>query len=309
MKKKLSTIFVYSAIFVLVLLYINMSVKATKVIDAYKEEQAVNEARLEMMYDLISDMDDYTSGLLANMNKQAADTRDIVSYLQADIDFLEEEISLVNGRIDSLMEEVLFENKDIADKIEALASDVDDIETKISKVQSKINEFESRIVPMTAEYNVLKIDPGISASKANKVTVYYNMLPESLRDSLVNNGFTIYLTTQNLDILFDRPNTAAMFSPSQSTIFLSSRSDDGLLHEVGHYIDYLYDWNLSSNMPDDVYNIELSGLLKLNKNVIKDNYDTKIEYFAECFTIYVLNPNGLKQYCPQTYYLIESHIP
>ena len=84
-------------------------------------------------------------------------------------------------------------------------------------------------------------------------------------------------------------------------------SRDTLLHELGHFIDGITDFDYSStDLFQSIYVKEVDNFTKTTEyNVdnlgIRNNIRNSSEYFATAFSCYVSYPDSLLKYCPDTY--------
>lgn len=87
-----------------------------------------------------------------------------------------------------------------------------------------------------------------------------------------------------------------------------------LIHEVGHLIDILEEYKLSSSDEFiDIYQKESKLISKTKICNIDDlslnwSFPNATEYFGLSFSCYFCFPNDLKEFCPETYNYINTYI-
>lgn len=152
-------------------------------------------------------------------------------------------------------------------------------------------------------------------------TVYfvnsYYKVPKYLRDKVRNNGFTVYLTTENIGKteLGSNKSIAGLTSWFIGTdgskldgyIKISDRVNAiniSLIHEMGHAIDFCSDRKYSSEL-EYIRLIEANSFKTLS-NVNVSDTSSYTEYFAECLQQYFKNNSNFKNACPRSYNYIDN---
>ena len=280
------------------------------------------------MTDIVSKIE-YINTIVRGNVVNIAVIQDKINEQEEFVDGFEAEIDSLRSYVDGFESSLIdIENKiqrldssdiELSNYIESLQSELNGISSRVSGAESKISSLQTDIsnvkksIAKTAETvatvdGIFVIDTGINQSYTSKVISYYNMLPSGLKISLKNNGWKINITVNGLHVDGVTDRVIALTSVSRKTIFISQYSSNSILHEAGHYLDYINGW-YTDTITDEVYQAELPGLLKLAPNIYKGNYSTKIEFFAECFSLYVTNPSGLKNNCPNIYQMIVNGLP
>ena len=95
------------------------------------------------------------------------------------------------------------------------------------------------------------------------------------------------------------------FSPSRQMIILKKGDTKTLLHEMGHFVDFVNNYQSSSNEFQKIYKSEKSKA-KSFYNSPSYTLSSPREYFAESFSTYYSNPATLKAKCPKTYAYMEK---
>jgi|GEM_PF-1547598 len=159
----------------------------------------------------------------------------------------------------------------------------------------------------------------VSASQAQSDSVcgYYNLLPDEIRTTFENGGWTIeieplqeiYRDIGGIPIGPSGYSLAGITIVKTKKICLNSASNystQAINHEMGHYFDYLL-YTLSGSQPStapdfvSVYQTESVG---------GDRYitSTSTEFFADAFKKYTESPQILQQSEPQTYNYVRTLI-
>ena len=90
-------------------------------------------------------------------------------------------------------------------------------------------------------------------------------------------------------------------------------SIDTFFHEIGHVIDKYFNNASQTREFKKIHSNEKQGYkqtteFKLENRNIEANIKTSIEYFASAFACYILYPDDLKLYAPDTYSFIDGLI-
>lgn len=143
-------------------------------------------------------------------------------------------------------------------------------------------------------------------------------VPNNIVQSFLDDGGKVYITNSNLNSLKtenaneNRFNTAGFFrhSTEEISIWLSTllfNSYSGTAeHEFGHYLDWKLNWISST----DEFSLVMESEKEAFKKHINSNeyFQSNEEYFSESFSVYCVNPEKLKSYCPMTYDIIKRAI-
>lgn len=97
------------------------------------------------------------------------------------------------------------------------------------------------------------------------------------------------------------------FSPSRRKIILKKGDTETLLHETGHFVDFITDYPSASKEFTAIYKAEKKKAKKFY-NAPSYTLSSPKEYFAESFNMYYSNPAKLKSKCPKTYKYLEEAI-
>lgn len=181
--------------------------------------------------------------------------------------------------------------------------------------------FESEVSPSpyVAENHVMDAvssgavwcDAGIDSSYYAEVVQHYGMVSKQLSSRFESDGWHVLVTRQALHAEGVSSGVVALTDYDASTIYISEYDSYAVLHEMGHYLDYVCGF-ASQDMPADVYAEGISGFSAMAENGILDtdvhNYATTHEFFAECFGMYVMDPDMLWEYCPGVYQYVEQFL-
>lgn len=133
----------------------------------------------------------------------------------------------------------------------------------------------------------------------------YMLVPESIRESFQLDGWTLSITTENLeDTWFRGWNVDSIASGIDSDLkeirVESTRNGtSAVVHEMGHYVDWKLG-NISSTY-------EWKNIWK-QETVSKYGSTSSLEGFAEAFEQLYYNEDSFKKNYPSSYEFIKSHI-
>lgn len=143
-----------------------------------------------------------------------------------------------------------------------------------------------------------------------KVWEAYDELPENIKEMLDDQHYKIYIVDP-LDSEMDGYITLGRTHFMYGVIEISNKDlwvKRTTFHEVGHVIDDEITITFASNSKEfkEIYEEEKEML----KYVVADNHEyfisTEMEYFAQAFSEYMINPECLKKFTPRTYKFIEN---
>lgn len=86
-----------------------------------------------------------------------------------------------------------------------------------------------------------------------------------------------------------------------------------MIHEISHAIDYIYSDFSQSDKFKTIFDKEWQNIMKtthfnFENKLVVDNINKPNEYFATAMVVYVLYPEELQEYCPETYQFISEVI-
>lgn len=159
--------------------------------------------------------------------------------------------------------------------------------SKKTSVSAKTESATTKKVALTTK---------ITNWKASNLSSLENVLDDSLLDGFKELGFVVKVDKKEAA----KYGYTGCFSPSRQKIILKKGSTTTLLHEMGHFLDFVEDYPSS--------NKEFQKIYKSEKKKAKSFYNTPSytlsspkEYFAESFNLYYSDPAKLKSKCPKTY--------
>lgn len=168
----------------------------------------------------------------------------------------------------------------------------------------------------TTEF-AIESDGNVNEHWIKETELNYSLIPENIRVSYQNDNGRIYVSDKDLakKIGLNFKIEGYYYYGTNSLgedfheIYIEGRKDavDGILHEVGHYVDHkCNDISLSDEFKV-IHNAEVENF---SERFIahENNYSTPDEYFAEAFKQYILNPNILIKTCPETYEFLDNVI-
>ncbi len=153
------------------------------------------------------------------------------------------------------------------------------------------------------------------------VEKYYKKIPSIVRSHFENDGWVV-LVTNHVEDYWNAlnssraPDMMAGFAASKTmTIYIATRESayPCVVHEMGHYIDYRvwgaggYAFRITTDADFiRVYNLELNNFKAYFEPWDHNVSDSK-EYWAESFSMFCTDPDGLSANCPNTYNWIVKY--
>ena len=226
--------------------------------------------------------------------------------------------SVVNVRTQPKKESSRLGYLKIGDSIETTAiTDNDWYEVLYNNKRGYIkSEYLSKIksgIPI--RYNDIFYYTGdVSIREIERIKTEWSRLPSRLRQLFSSDGSKIIITDENLGARFFNDKKLSILGVTSfyqgrdnCEIYISNMNDaiQAIYHEIGHYIDGKSDFLSKSKVFRKIWGRELKSLEKFHKTNPR-NISNSTEYFAECCSLYFLERDNLKKYCPATYnYVIE----
>ena len=171
--------------------------------------------------------------------------------------------------------------------------------------------FQGSVSSFAAEMpSFMKTEGNVSQSRMDHILANYVRIPEEVRHRIENEGWTFICSSE--DFGADNGYSYSLLALTiygTKTIYIDDRTkaEPSIIHEVGHIIDNTFGFCSESQEFTNIFNTEHGNVSKFWKTH-HNNTDTRIEYFAESFLIYVMQPEDLQTYCPQTYDYITNVI-
>lgn len=142
-----------------------------------------------------------------------------------------------------------------------------------------------------------------------KVWEAYDKLPDNVKEMLDDESYSIYVVDP-LESIVEGYITLGKTFFRFGVIQISNTDiwvERTTLHEIGHVIDdeSAFTFISHSNKFKEIYQEEKDAF----RYVVVDNYEycvsSELEYFAQAFSEYIINPEGLKMFTPKTYEFID----
>ncbi len=218
------------------------------------------------------------------------------------VDFVNDTVDAVNDAIDRLQNQ-----QDI------MRNDLDAL--IYSSIQSSTMESDEKPVITVDDENATSYTYGdflvtkgnVSKEYAIALANYYNKVPRNVREAFEADGWKIVIINGSI-IASDVDNRTAQIGAvtifADKAIYCTTRQSQNIIHEMGHYLDYKNGF-ASLQMPSEAYS-EWQSMLELDGYTHVNNYSTTPEYFAESFSVYVLQHDDFVNKCPNTAFFIEQ---
>lgn len=153
---------------------------------------------------------------------------------------------------------------------------------------------------------------GVSDSVVDSVLANYYRIPEIARTKFEDFGGVLSITNENLGAKFyNNPDmhivavTDYHGSKGTCSINISPRDTAAVLHEMGHFIDYVCGGITSTEEYKNIWGSEVEAFKSFHSTA-DANTNSVNEYFAESFEVYIESPEELKSHCPQSYNYIVN---
>lgn len=161
----------------------------------------------------------------------------------------------------------------------------------VSTSEAFIDE-SGRIITSVKPDGTIEYSEDISNSLVNYAYNYWYLIPENIRDNFINSGWQIELVSNSLKEEYNIEYTVCGVTlPSEHKIKIQANQSSiraALVHEVGHYVDYINSYPSSEDTFISLYNKHGDKLLGYYTNYAESNYNVK-EYFAELFKAYIID--------------------
>lgn len=182
-------------------------------------------------------------------------------------------------------------------------------QTEEELVAVENNEESSCIIPIEFSGDVQESFRGKAAGQLQKI-------PTNLQQAFIDRGWHFYITTEDIaQTYFDGQYSSVMgvtFADggggSSGLIKIEDREraiNGSVLHEFGHF---MYWGGTRYRDYESVMQCMESDLSGAKSMGIVYGLDSGIEYYAECFSFVINNPEQCQKYIPNTYNLIMSDI-
>lgn len=164
--------------------------------------------------------------------------------------------------------------------------------------------------PFSVSANEIIVE-GVNKEFVDSVNMYYEVVPECIREHFAENEWVIRLSHTNLGEKYFKGELSvlAVTVLSEQSIYLdaSKNSEESVIHEMGHYLDYSLGFLSQSEEFKRIHSLELNSFRNIHYTHIH-NTETELEYFAEAFQTLLLEPQNVAMNCPETYGFITACI-
>lgn len=155
----------------------------------------------------------------------------------------------------------------------------------------------------TSKKTTKKLKTKITNWKLKNYKGLYGIVEDDILDGFKTLGFKV--TVDKAEATAN--NFAGCFSPSRQKIILKKGDTQTLLHEFGHFLDFVTDYPSQTKAFKKIFKAEKSKA-KSFYNLPSYTLSNSKEYFAESFNQFYSAPDKLKEKCPKTYAYFEKAV-
>lgn len=189
----------------------------------------------------------------------------------------------------------------------AVASDQNKVSEAKKPEPTKMEETSVKTYPSFVEVI------GVSDDYVDKVLSNYYRIPEVARNKFEDFGGVLSITNENLGEKFFNDSskhivavTSYKGSSKECSINIGAKDATSVLHEMGHFIDYVCGYLSETEEYKEIWGSEIEAFKSFHYTA-DENTSTANEYFAESFQVYIESPNELQEKCPQSYdYIVNT---
>lgn len=188
----------------------------------------------------------------------------------------------------------------------------------VTSDQNKVSEAKQQ-EPTKVEKTSTKTYPnfveiiGVSEDYVDNVLSNYYRIPEIVRNKFEDFGGVLSITNENLGKKFFNDSskhivavTSYKGSSKECSINIGTKDATAVLHEMGHFVDYVCGYLSDTEEYKDIWGSEVEAFKSFHYTA-DENTNTANEYFAESFQVYIESPNELQEKCPQSYdYIVNT---
>ncbi|GFI44353.1 hypothetical protein IMSAGC018_02034 [Lachnospiraceae bacterium] len=152
-------------------------------------------------------------------------------------------------------------------------------------------------------------DGYVEDSYVDAVNQQLSAIPPYIQDAFVRDGWSIYVTNMNIAQTYypgQFDMVMATTNYEERRILIEDRADavyESPIHEVGHWFDLYLGFVSNSNLFAQIYNEESAAFIQAyGTDCVRD----EMEFFAEGFWYYIVNPDRLMSVSPQLYQFLHS---
>lgn len=189
----------------------------------------------------------------------------------------------------------------------AIASDQNKVSEAKKSEPIKVEETSSKTYPSFVEVI------GVSDDYVDKVLSNYYRIPEAARNKFENFGGVLSITNENLGEKFYNNSSKHIVavtnykgSSKECSINIGTKDSTAVLHEMGHFVDYVCGYLSDTEEYEDIWGSEVEAFKSFHYTA-DENTNQANEYFAESFQVYIESPSELQEKCPQSYdYIVNT---
>jgi len=152
-------------------------------------------------------------------------------------------------------------------------------------------------------YDYVDVMGNVSQEDYDEFASYLEMADDNLVADFAEEGWTIILTSADLDRLLFGGQTEGVMGCTyyaKETIYVQTGDYSYcVIHELGHYLDYYYNYISTSTDFVSIYNEEAINLSEYSQTCSE-------EFFAEVYIYSILEPDTTAQSCPDAYEYIND---
>lgn len=152
-------------------------------------------------------------------------------------------------------------------------------------------------------------DGYVKDSYIEAVNQQLSAIPPYIQDAFVRDGWSVYVTDMNIGQTYypgQFDMVMATTNYEERRILIEDRTDavyESPIHEVGHWFDLYLGFVSNSDVFAQIYNAESAAFISAyGTDCVRD----EMEFFAEGFWYYIVNPDRLMAVSPQLYQFIHT---
>lgn len=189
------------------------------------------------------------------------------------------------------------------------------IEVVNKEVKPNNEEIEviNKDIETTSYKYAIETEGNIDEELVTYIDSRLQVIPKVLREAYFNNGGKILVTDKNISKTYYKEynfgNVIGLHDARKNIIYMSNSKyavDNSLIHEFGHVLDTLHEWDTMNSEFTEIYNAEKDTFqVKSSDGHYKTN---QREFFAEVLQEYILHPDTCKSTAPKAYEFVKNKI-
>ena len=163
--------------------------------------------------------------------------------------------------------------------------------------------------PGSISYIQCQKDGNVDDALIDIVNQQLSLLPANLHNAFVQDSWSIYVTDMNIGETYYKGQFSQVMATTnyeEQRILIEARRSaayESPLHEIGHWFDYYVGLPSYSEAFAAVYAAEGGVFIRsYGSSCVRD----ALEFFAEGFWQYIIDPDRLKSVCPGLYHFIHD---